>query len=297
MYSKSNDISVKFDKFGNATIEQRNRNGTTVITIQNIAAFSGNNKGLKKMFNFLLQKINEQAVFEHKMVKNFIQFSINELVDLGIFSSYDYARKSCEKYITMLRKIDIRYKNNKGDIFADTLFGKMSMKPRTGYCRVDLGESVDWDAMFRYIALMPSFIYGLSNRGFTLGYNIVYLARANPDFIYSEPDDRYLKISFRKLQAALRLPLEEDAKNTARDIKKAIEHTVEEFSMCSGGGYVVEMVCKDNAAISEWLDTGYIRVYIYDQDQIDYLKSICTLRDQKQKLPVKGKKAVCRTEE
>ena len=92
--SNSQSITVR-ERGKKRQIVSKGNNTETIIEIGDIEKLIGSNKAAKKMFAFALIKMNEQA-FDYKsgsLYHDEIGFSLQELVDIGYYSSIRTARR------------------------------------------------------------------------------------------------------------------------------------------------------------------------------------------------------------
>ena len=92
--SNSQQITVK----GSGTKRQiisKGKNTETIIEVGDIEMLLGSNKAAKKMFPYLLIKMNEQCyTYENKaLYKDEVGFPLQELVDIGFYKDVRAARR------------------------------------------------------------------------------------------------------------------------------------------------------------------------------------------------------------
>ena len=237
------------------------------ITLEfaDIEKITGNNKPAKKLFVLALIKANEQAIFNGELGRDYISFPLQELVDIGFYSTIQSARNGFKKAMDALTDIKIsgeieRTKKHKVSVIGLHPF-------RVGYidknqCYIQLESNFNWSFVAQYFTILPRYYFKLPNRASDLLYYIFYLARMNTKKI---EEQGYFTISFRAIQHRLQLPSEKGINNPQRDIKQPIEDAIEqletEHSLQYGNTeFSLLPVCDDRANISDYLDNGYLQV-------------------------------------
>jgi hypothetical protein len=237
------------------------------ITLEfaDIEKITGNNKPAKKLFVLALIKANEQAIFNGELGRDYISFPLQELVDIGFYSTIQSARNGFKKAMDALTDIKIsgeieRTKKHKVSVIGLHPF-------RVGYidknqCYIQLESNFNWSFVAQYFTILPRYYFKLPNRASDLLYYIFYLARMNTKKI---EEQGYFTISFRAIQHRLQLPNEKGLNNPQRDIKDAIEDAIEqletEHSKTYGNmEFSLLPVYDEEAPIAEYLDNGYLKV-------------------------------------
>lgn len=257
-------------------IVAKGQNTETIIEIGNIEKLMGSNKAAKKMFAFALIKMNEQA-FDYKsgsLYRDKIGFSLQELVDIGYYSSTRAARRGFLTAMNTLTSLKLKAIVRKGKKSFATAPAKTPVDGEgilvmfTGavvannYCSVMLNYKVNWQPLFQYFTVLPKFAFMLGNKSFDMLYTIFYLARQNSKQI---KENGYFTISFKSLQQRLELPDECKTLNPSRDIRQPIEDAVKDIEkQLKGQGAATELtvtpVYDDRANIREYLDKGYLKI-------------------------------------
>ena len=255
-------------------IVSKGNNTETIIEIGDIEKLIGSNKAAKKMFAFALIKMNEQA-FDYKsgsLYHDEIGFSLQELVDIGYYSSTRAARRGFLTAMGTLTDLKLKAIVKKGKKSLTTAptdaEGEGILVMFTGaavannYCRVMLNYKVNWQPLFQYFTILPKFAFQLGNRPFDLLYTIFYLARQNSKQV---KEKGYFTISFRAIQQRIDLPEESKTINPSRDIRQPIEDAVADITkQIQAAGteqeFIITAVYDDRTNIREYLDNGYLRI-------------------------------------
>lgn len=272
----SHSQSITIRASGNKRqIIAKGNNTETIIEIGDMEKLIGSNKAAKKMFAFALIKMNEQA-FDHKsgsLYHDEIGFSLQELVDIGYYSSIRAARRGFSTAMDTLTDLKLKAVVKIGKKKATTTApedadGAGILVMFTGatvennFCKILLNYRVNWRPLFQYFTILPKFAFQLGNRSFDLLYTIFYLARQNSKQI---KDKTYFDIGFRTIQQRLELPNEADTKEPTKHIRQPIEDAVAaiEDALAAAGtaqDFTITPVFDVRGNIKEYLDNGYLRI-------------------------------------
>lgn len=255
-------------------IISKGKNTETIIEIGDVERLIGSNKAAKKMFAYTLIKMNEQA-FDYNsglLYKDEIEFSLQELVDMGYYCDKNAARRGFKKAMETLTSLKLRAVVKKGrnniETAAAGIEGEGILVMFTGSavakssCKVMLNYKINWQPLFQYFTILPKFAFQLGNRPFDLLYTIFYLARQNSKQI---KEKGYFTISFRSIQQRLDLPEEGKTINPTRDIRQPLEDAVLDITkhlQAAGSNqeFIITPVYDDRANIKEYLNKGYLKI-------------------------------------
>ena len=262
----THDITYEVLENGNKRlISSKSKTAAMTIELADIEKVMGSNKAAKKFLLLALAKINDQAMYNGKLTKEYISFPLQELVDLGFYSTSRSARTGFKASMNILSDIkmggDIQITKKK----KITVVGAHPFRKGIIYnsmCYIHLETDFDWEFLIQYFTILPFYYFNLSNKASDLLYCIFYFARQRTKEI---KERGYFTINFRTLQQKLQLPSEKGLNNPQRDIKKAIKLAVEEVanehSKAFGDtGLLLQLEYNDKAPISEYLDNGYLKV-------------------------------------
>lgn len=271
LVSNTQQIEI-FENRNRRKIVAKGHNTETIIEVSDLDKLIGSNKSAKKMLQLVLIKMNEQAYdYENGLHSDFVTFNLQELVDIGYYSSIRAARRGYKDAMSILTdlKVQAKYKGKK-NIEETTAEGVVVLFPtaivENNQCSIRITRDISWKPLMRFFTILPRFAFQLGNRAFDLLYTIFYLARQNTQAI---KEKGYFDIGFRTIQQRLDLPNEKETPNPARDIKQRIEESINEIEqqakMAGHSGYLkITPVYNNNAGIKEYLDKGYIRVELND---------------------------------
>lgn len=161
-----------------------------------------------KIFNFLLQKLNEQNYTENT------EFLLSELVEVGIYANPDSAYRGLKNVLDKLMHIHVEgtittYQGRKKKEIANTKAAIIAARSVTyNKCVAVLPQIIRNSAP--YITILPFWGYALpSENAYMLLDYIYYLARQNSDKI---KERGYFTISLDTVRQHLGLPTPEDVK-------------------------------------------------------------------------------------
>ncbi len=255
-------------KDGKHIITSNNCNGEISLTLSDLTHLTGTNKAAKKLFVLALIKVNEQAVRDTKLVCHYVSFPLQELVDIGFYTSIRSARNGFNREKDSLTQLEVQgsfrgVRRKKYSVDTMTaLFSNAFIK--NGQCYIYMNTTIDWGFLIQYFTVLPRYYFHLSNRASDLLYYIFYLARQNTQELESHG---YFMISFRALQHKLMIPSEEGQDHIQRDIKEAIEGTVSQLleahrKYCGDEKFSLTRVCGSCRTTKEYLDNSHLKVEI-----------------------------------
>ena len=170
------------------------------IDIEDINKLEVGNTPAEKLFNFLLIKANEQCTVVNG--QKYVKFSLQELVDIGMYSTPQSARKGFRNGIKTLQRILLTVKNKKARLeTGGSLVGGYKIK--NSVCTVRLGENINWQVFTQYFTVLPKYYFRLSKRASTLLYNIFYYARQHTTDIAKQG---YFTVSMKTIHTKMLLP-------------------------------------------------------------------------------------------
>ena len=120
---------------------------TVTLELADIDKLVGSNKPAKKMFVFSLIKTNEQAFSEGTLRRNYIQFPLQELIDIGYYSRPQSARKGFNDAMDILTSLKVKGTLQKGkkktieQSAIEVLFTGANIKK--GTCTIFLNERIN----------------------------------------------------------------------------------------------------------------------------------------------------------
>lgn len=238
-----------------------NSNASTVeLELADIEKLTGSNKTAKKLFILNLIKMNEQAYSGGTLRRNYMQFPLQELVDIGFYSTLRSARQGFNNGMDLLTSLKLKGSMKKGKkevaTALEVLFTGANIK--NGTCTVYINERVNWAFIAAFYTVLPHYSFKLSNKAFDLILYVFYLARQNLKQI---EENGCFNISLRAIQNQLQLPSEIGCINPTRDIKKPIEDAITEIlSYGNSTEFSIQPVVDNNAPIAAYLDNGYIKI-------------------------------------
>ena len=240
------------------SITSENKTSKITLSIDNIGLLKTNNKGLKKCFAFVLIQCNDQHYASE------IGFSLQELIDNGMYSSIRSARRGITENIKKIMSMTFEGNSKKGRKIIQQDAGKLiyHMSIKNNYVTLYLNEKINVEFIAQYFTLLPKFAFALNNNAFSLLEYIFFLARQNTRSI---KEKGYFNISLRAVRDYMNLPNEADTPNHSQLIRNPIETAIEQIEDANNNSsFTITPVYKDDAKnIKEWLD-GYLKVGLAD---------------------------------
>ena len=236
------------------------------IELSDIYKLTGNNKGAKKLLALALIKANEQALHDGELTRDYVSFPLQELVDIGFYSSIRSARNGFNNGMDTLTSLKIKghiqqtpKKKHSIDVLEIPFTGA---RIKDGECKIFLNNRINWNFIIQYYTIIPRYYFTLSNRAGDLMILIFSLARQRTREIEKQG---YFNISFKVIQHRLQLPSENNNKNPDRTIRQPIEDAIEEIETMHSDYYgnqdfALLPVYDDAASITDYLNNGYLKV-------------------------------------
>lgn len=240
-------------------------------------------RGGAKMYNFFLQKCNEQNGRETTT------FFLQELVDSGLYANKDSAYKGIRKITDKMMSMHIegtqtiydggkkkQVRNAKAVIVAQRDISYNS-------CSISLPPLIRNNA--KHITILPAWAYLLSENGFMLLDYIYYLARQNANRIREK---HLFNISLEAIRVHLGLPTPDKAgANPGRLIMEPIETAIEGIENRSKGEIMITPTYSNGeySNIHEFL-AGYLQIQL-DEAAENYMSKIAKQQEKQFKAAVK----------
>lgn len=248
-------------------VSMENYEGTAKVTVE-LADINKLTKPAIMLLIYILVKVNEQALHNGKLTRDYISFPLQSLIDDGLYKTIQSSRRGFltgRDALTSLKiKGQLQKRNgSKNAVKVDDLivpFIKGGIKNNQSY--IYLNPYMDWEFFAQYFTKLPKYIFSLSDRAGIMLYYIFYLARQNTREIASRG---YFTISFRAIHSLLKLPSETSTQRHEQLIRRPIEDAVGEIETAHKQMYgnkelSLELVYDEKTGISEYLDNGYLKV-------------------------------------
>jgi len=272
----NNPTRIESPRKGRITVEEHYLTKDTIITYKGEGAeytigvervkelFAKRVQNGAKIFNFLLQKLNEQNYQENT------EFLLSELIEAGIYSSPDTAYRGLKTVLDKLMRIHVEgkvttYQGRKKKEVANTKAAVVAARTVTyNKCVAILPPILRSSAP--YITILPRWGYALqSENAYILLDYIYYLARQNTDKIRERG---YFTISLDTVRQHIGLPSPDEVKADHKSeysklIIKPIEDAITAIEDRQEGDElkITPMYNPDYKNIHEYLD-GYIEIRI-----------------------------------
>lgn len=258
----------------------------------------------KQSLNLLvhtLTKANEQAIHDGELTKDYISYPLMELVDNGMYTALQSARKGFKTGLDAMTSIKIQGTAKKGNrteeqYGLEVIFTGGNIQD--GECTIYLNPRINWNFVVQYFTVLPEYFFKLNTKAGELLLYIFFIARQRTEAI---DKDGYFTINFRAIQEWLNLPSEIGNRKPQQLIRQPIEDAVtqieEEHSKAfNNEEFTLELVYREGAPISEFLDNGYLKVNLsgaYAKKCIEInnnkKKKIKAQQDKKQRIEEKAR--------
>lgn len=249
---------LRFEKTNKA------KNSTLIVEVsQADNYFKKTNKGFLKILMFALQKMTAQN-FPLK-----VGFSLQELVDLGIYSNTSNARRAVRDFMQQSFATILRGTVKKGKEVIREEGGPLfyHYEIQNGYVILSVNENFNIKLLTTYFSVFPRFAYALSNNAFSLVRYIFFVARQNTKAIKEKSKFNISmdairenlgllpanEVKNRKYKQFIIDPIEKAIEETEEAIRKAPEAQRYDFTITP------YMKHENTTNINEWLE-GYIEV-------------------------------------
>lgn len=242
------------------------------------------NKTFKKLLLFSLQKLAAQ----NEPVE--VGFSLQELVDLGMYSTTSNAIRGIKEFFAQQKQTTISGTFQKGRKTireeGGILFYHYHIE--NGYVKLSINENFNLDFITNYYTVFPRFAYALSINAFSLVRYIFFLARQNTQPIR---DKGKFTISLDAVRENLGLPAPEDVKNRRyrQLIIEPIEQAIEEIENAlqtvpeaKNYGFTITPVVSDTGNINQWLE-GYLEIGLKDDFAETFIRLAAKKEAQREK--------------
>lgn len=246
---------------------------TVTLELADIDKLVGSNKPAKKMFVFSLIKMNEQAFSEGTLRRNYIQFPLQELIDIGYYSRPQSARKGFNDAMDILTSLKVKGTLQKGkkktieQSAIEVLFTGANIKK--GTCTIFLNERINWAFVATFYTILPKYYFSLPNRASDLLYYIFYLARQR---VRDIEERGYFTIGLRAVQERLNLPSEIGNKDPQRTIKEPIEEAVTAIEEASKDiEFTITPIYNMGDPIANYLSNGYLKIELKGKYAKDFI--------------------------
>lgn len=224
-------------------------------------------KGCKNIFIYSLHKLGQQNITTNLFEDLSIEFPMQDLIDLGMYSSLRACRQAFNTAIDELTSIkikaSIKEKNSSKTVTTNNDITVMFIKAgyTRGNCYILLNKHIDWNLFaLKTFALLPKSYFPLYESAQDLMFNIFSLARQKKQDIASKG---YFTIGFRTIQSWLNLPDEKATPQAKRDTLGAIEKAVNAIKEAENSkDFIITLDYNRNGSIAEILNEGYITIHL-----------------------------------
>ena len=260
--TREENITLQTNNKGKLRYIRNNRESTITIEISQADTFlQKTNKTFSKVFLFTLQKMTAQ----HFPLE--VGFSLQELVDLGMYKTTSNAGRAVKDFFLQQLKIVLSGSEKRGKKVIKEKGGVLfyDYELNNGYVTLKVNDSFNMEFIAPYFTIFPRFAYALKSNAFSLVRYIFFLARQNTQAI---KDKGTFTISLEAVRENLGLPSIAEVKNRKyrqfiiEPIEKAIEEVEEALQNVPEAkeyGFTITPHGTDTSNIKEWLQ-GYLEI-------------------------------------
>lgn len=225
--NKKGSVFTIRDRFDNTmVIEYKSNKSNYIFSIRNenfekIAKTSNRQSAnIRKMFNFLLTKANEQNF------NNLVEFDLQELIDRGIYNSKDTAYRGAKDCIDSLMAFEVEGTTRRGkkEIANKKSYVFVSRDITYNNCTVQTMPGM-LEGLTGYYSYLPRWAYRLKSKPFLLLDYIYSMARQNTNRLLKEG---HFNISLRAVNTELGQPGPDDTHRHTESIIDPILKAIEE---------------------------------------------------------------------
>lgn len=251
-----------FEKEGALRYVRENKGNLIAVEIAQADKYlNKTNKTFVKMLLFTLQKMTAQ---------NFpleIGFSLQELVDLGMYSTTSNAARAIKEFFAQQSQTILSGTVKKGKKTVKEEGGVLFYHFRidNGFVSLSVNDNFNMEFIASFYSVFPRFAYALSNNAFLLCRYIFYLARQHAQEIKEKGT---FTISLEAVRENLGFPSPEEVNNRKyrQFIMEPIEKAIEEIEEAllkepeaKEYGFTITPVGTETSNIHEWLK-GYLEI-------------------------------------
>lgn len=220
---------ISWDKTQGNTWTATRKNGKSIvsITFDDINLMNKKfNKGFLKLFIFTLKKCNDQNYRAE------IGFSLQELIDKGMYKSIQSARRGFKDNIEKIMALTFKGECRKGKNKIVEAGGKLiyHYEIKNNYVTLSLNDKLNVEFLAQFFTVMPEYSYSLNTAAFSLMYYIFFRARQSTKEI---ADKEKFNIKLETIRSYLLLPTADETKNHAYLIREPIEKAIEEIELAN----------------------------------------------------------------
>lgn len=243
---------------GGRTIEFLSGDSVFKVLIPDVSVLVRGTVPARNVFLLLLIMMAQQCLHKGTLTCTTIEFTLQELVDCGLYASVHAARIGFVSAMTILQSIQVSWQTRrKKQIHGRVLFTAYDIV--NGACSVAVNDAVDWSFIIQYYTLLPTCYASLPQKAADLLYYTMYLLRQN---VKSILESNTFSIKLRTLQIRLVLPNEKDTKNPLRDILQAIRTAVDRINAAVDPACLYLEIVSPPGGTIETIHRGHLVIHV-----------------------------------
>lgn len=240
------------------------KTGSIIITIDDIQKhIDDEQSNASKMLNFILIAGKNEILNWEEHPTNFIQFDLNDLVDVGMYKSIRTARKGFKMCMKILEAIQIEVNDKYGGFARTRIFTGSSCPGRQSVCTVGLSDFIDWSAFAKYYTYLPKEYFALPSKSSILCYYIFYRARQEVTAATAKNKTISFSMSYKSIADMLYLPKPGETKDLRGKTIEAIDRAITEIEdILKTADITITPIYDESKTAAEIYKTGKIEIVL-----------------------------------
>lgn len=262
--SKRREAKI-FTGENNRALQVETDNSQTIIEILGSACQKVNSRTAKKILHFIESELYQRTYYKGKMNDDVVTFPLQKLVDKGLYTSVQNARRAyydASNVLTALR-VSATLKSGKKEVSISDGNARVVLFPtmlvENGQCFIRLNKDINWSPFLKDFFLMPDSWWALPDNASDLEYKIFRSVRLNKEKLAPNGFLTF-NISLSTVATWLNLPLK--TKNPKRNVKDPIETAVKQIAdSLDPNNFKIKIKTDLNASLTQYL-SGYLEITI-----------------------------------
>lgn len=265
--SKNINMETKRDLYGNATYNYESTSNTFEISIADYKkVLTRQDVMTRKIFNFILEKYNQQK-------DDTIHFTLDEIVERGLYKNKDTARRGVDRAIAKLMLIHVKGTTTKGKKTTSISRCQLIMESKVANSSYIKVKPSLYNYLSQYYTMLPTWGDQLKGKAYSILDYIYYRARQEMKNI---KEKNSFNISLRTLNDHLAQPSPEDTRRHTEYIIDPILEAIEEIEMVQAQhkeasnemmSLQIQPVYPDNYSNANDFLNGYLIISLDDKTE------------------------------
>ena len=265
LYNHTQNITVRRAR-GTTYIDVTTGENKITIGVDDIGgAIKTRGKAAQRILNLILQSAAHTCIDDNgQLFQQEARIPIKNLVGPGMYKTRQSAEKALKKITPQLAGI-VTTSYGRGSTHSRPFF--IGIDSDASEIRARINPEIAWGDVLKYYTYIPDYYRTLPPTAASLFFYIFLRARQNAKAI---KERGYFTIGYRAIWDWLGLPDDTATKNPGRDIKDPIDTAIEQIEEAQrqrginapdgNPGFTLEPTVDDDLPITQYLDTGYLKV-------------------------------------